>query len=134
MGNTLILEFLSAKNNKTMEITLTPIRIGDLYAGFSNSDEEGVFGYGGKLNIRPKYQREFVYNEKQKVAVIDSIRKGFPLNVMYWVENEDGTYVLTLTSDSEAVISINADGTLDYHHPHIPINAKNYILNISANR
>ena len=46
-----------------MEITLTPIRIGDLYAGFSNSDEEGVFGYGGKLNIRPKYQREFVYND-----------------------------------------------------------------------
>ncbi|MBQ7389384.1 MAG: DUF262 domain-containing protein [Paludibacteraceae bacterium] len=77
-----------------MEITLTPIRIGDLYAGFSNSDEEGVFGYGGKLNIRPKYQREFVYNDKQKVAVIDSIRKGFPLNVMYWVENEDGTYEL----------------------------------------
>lgn len=77
-----------------MEITLTPICIGDLYAGFTNSEEEGVFGYGGKLNIRPKYQREFVYSEKQQVAVIDSIRKGFPLNVMYWVENEDGTYEL----------------------------------------
>lgn len=77
-----------------MEITLTPIRIGDLYAGFINSEEEGVFGYGGKLNIRPKYQREFVYSEKQQKAVIDSIRKGFPLNVMYWVENEDGTYEL----------------------------------------
>ncbi len=77
-----------------MEITLTPIRIGDLYAGFSNSEEEGVFGYGGKLNIRPKYQREFVYSEKQQVAVIESVRKGFPLNVMYWVENEDGTFEL----------------------------------------
>lgn len=77
-----------------MEIQLTPIRIGDLYAGFINSEEEGVFGYGGKLNIRPKYQREFVYSEKQQKAVIDSIRKGFPLNVMYWVENEDGTYEL----------------------------------------
>lgn len=77
-----------------MEIELTPIRIGDLYAGFSNSEEEGVFGYGGKLNIRPKYQREFVYNDKQQKAVIESIRKGFPLNVMYWVENEDGTYEL----------------------------------------
>lgn len=77
-----------------MEITLTPICIGDLYAGFKNSEEEGVFGYGGKLNIRPKYQREFVYSEKQQVAVIDSIRKGFPLNVMYWVENEDGTFEL----------------------------------------
>ena len=77
-----------------MEITLTPIRIGDLYAGFTNSEEEGVYGYGGNLNIRPKYQREFVYSEKQQVAVIDSIRKGFPLNVMYWVENENGTYEL----------------------------------------
>lgn len=77
-----------------MEITLTPIRIGDLYAGFSNSEEEGVFGYSGKLNIRPKYQREFVYSEKQQVAVIESVRKGFPLNVMYWVENEDGTFEL----------------------------------------
>lgn len=77
-----------------MEIELAPIRIGDLYAGFSNSEEEGVFGYGGKLNIRPKYQREFVYNEKQQKAVIESIRKGFPLNVMYWVENQDGTYEL----------------------------------------
>ena len=36
-----------------MEIQLTPILIGDLYAGFINSEEEGVFGYGGKLNIRP---------------------------------------------------------------------------------
>ncbi|MBQ8055342.1 MAG: DUF262 domain-containing protein [Paludibacteraceae bacterium] len=77
-----------------MEITLTPIRIGDLYAGFINSEEEGVFGYGGKLNIRPKYQREFVYSDKQQKAVIESIRKDFPLNVMYWVENEDGTYEL----------------------------------------
>lgn len=77
-----------------MEIELTPIRIGDLYAGFINSEEEGVFGYGGKLNIRPKYQREFVYSDKQQKAVIESIRKDFPLNVMYWVENEDGTYEL----------------------------------------
>ncbi len=77
-----------------MEIELTPIRIGDLYNGFSNSEEEGVFGYGGKLNIRPKYQREFIYNDKQQKAVIESIRKGFPLNVMYWVENQDGTYEL----------------------------------------
>ena len=77
-----------------MEIQLTPIRIGDLFAGFSNSEEEGVFGYGGRLNIRPKYQREFVYSDKQQKAVIESIRKNFPLNVMYWVENEDGTYEL----------------------------------------
>ena len=45
-------------------------------------------GYGGRLDIRPKYQREFVYKDKQRDAVIETIRKGFPLNVMYWCVTE----------------------------------------------
>jgi uncharacterized protein with ParB-like and HNH nuclease domain len=49
-------------------------------------------GYNGKLNIRPKYQREFVYKDKQRDAVIETVRKSFPLNVMYWVSNGDDTY------------------------------------------
>ena len=77
-----------------MKIRLQPIKISDLFDGFVNSEEEGVFGYHGKLNIRPKYQREFVYKNEQRNAVIETIRKNFPLNVMYWVENEDGTYEL----------------------------------------
>ena len=77
-----------------------------------------------------------VDNHTVTIAVLDNNNENyFDEPQQYSVKkNEDGTYVLTLTSDSEAVISINADGTLDYHHPHIPINAKNYILNISANR
>ncbi len=47
---------------------------------------------GGLLNIRPKYQREFVYTENQQREVIYSIFKGYPLNVMYWVKNEDGSF------------------------------------------
>lgn len=77
-----------------MKIRLQPIKISDLFDGFVNSEEEGVFGYHGKLNIRPKYQREFVYKSEQRNAVIETIKKNFPLNVMYWVENEDGTYEL----------------------------------------
>jgi hypothetical protein len=46
----------------------------------------------GKLNIRPQYQREFVYDEEQRALVIDSIKLGYPLSVMYWAENEDGTF------------------------------------------
>ena len=57
-----------------------------------DNNEEGVIGYNGKLNIRPKYQREFVYDEKKRNAVIDTIMKGYPLNVMYWVKNDDGTF------------------------------------------
>ena len=77
-----------------MEIDLKEITIKELFEGYKDSDEEGVVGYGGKLNIRPKYQREFVYKEKQRNAVIDTLRKNFPLNVMWWAECEDGNYEL----------------------------------------
>lgn len=75
-----------------MKIELHEITIGDVVKNYVDSAEEGVIGYNGKLNIRPKYQREFVYDEKKRNAVIETIFKGFPLNVMYWVKNEDGTF------------------------------------------
>lgn len=75
-----------------MKIEQMKVKIADLVDGYRDSDEEGVVGYHGKLDIRPKYQREFVYGEKQEKAVIDTISKNYPLNVMYWVEKEDGTY------------------------------------------
>ena len=58
----------------------------------NNNDENGVIGYNGKLNIRPAYQREFVYKDKQRDAVINTIRKGYPLNVIYWAKNTDGSF------------------------------------------
>jgi hypothetical protein len=75
-----------------MKIELHKIPIRELFNDYCNSDEEGVTGYGGKLNIRPKYQREFVYKDEQRNAVINTVRKNYPLNVMYWVKNQDGTY------------------------------------------
>ena len=75
-----------------MKIELHEISIREVVAGYINSDEDGVVGYGGKLDIRPKYQREFVYKDKQRDAVIETVRKNFPLNVMYWVVNENGNY------------------------------------------
>lgn len=45
-----------------MKIDLHRIKIRDVVAGYQDSAEEGVTAYGGKLNIRPKYQREFVYS------------------------------------------------------------------------
>jgi hypothetical protein len=76
----------------TMKITLNEITIREIVADYADQAEEGVTGYGGRLNIRPKYQREFVYDEKKRDAVIDTIRKGFPLNVMYWVVSDDGDF------------------------------------------
>ena len=75
-----------------MDIELKKIKVRDLFDGYENNNEDGVVGFGGKLNVRPAYQREFVYKEKQRDAVIDTVRKNFPLNTMYWVDNGDGTY------------------------------------------
>jgi hypothetical protein len=77
-----------------MQIELKRIKISEVVKNYRDNSEEGVIGFDGKLNIRPKYQREFVYNEKQRNAVIETVRKGFPLNVMYWVENEEYFEVL----------------------------------------
>lgn len=75
-----------------MQIKLREITIRELVEGYIDNEENGVFGYGGKLDIRPAYQREFVYKDKQREAVIDTVTKNFPLNVMYWAIKEDGSY------------------------------------------
>lgn len=74
-----------------MEVNLKEITVRDLVANYQDNEENGVVGYGGKLDIRPPFQREFVYNDKQQKAVIDTVTKGFPLNVMYWAvrDNDD---------------------------------------------
>ena len=75
-----------------MDIKLHEIPVRDIVKGYKDSQEEGVVAYGGLLDVRPKYQREFVYDEKKRNAVIDTVLKDFPLNVMYWAVNGDGTY------------------------------------------
>jgi len=75
-----------------MKITERKIKIRDIFDGYKNSEEEGVVAYGGRLDVRPKYQREFVYKDKQRDAVIETVLKGFPLNVMYWAVNDNGTF------------------------------------------
>ena len=72
-----------------MKIELNKIPIRDLVEGYTDNAEEGVVGYGGKLNIRPPFQREFFYKGKEREAVINSVLKNYPLNTMYWVHNLD---------------------------------------------
>ena len=69
---------------KQMEVTVR-----DITSGYVNNDEQGVRGYNGLLDIRPPYQREFIYNEKEQQAVITTVLHGYPLNVMYWVKRSD---------------------------------------------
>lgn len=72
-----------------MTITPLEITVGEITKGYVNNDEMGVRGYGGLLDIRPPYQREFIYDEKEQQAVIRTVLNGYPLNVMYWVKRSD---------------------------------------------
>lgn len=72
-----------------MKIELYETTVRDLTKDYEDNQEGGVVGYGGRLDIRPPFQREFVYKDKQRDAVIETIRKDFPLNVLYWAVRED---------------------------------------------
>ncbi|MFC1954026.1 HNH endonuclease family protein [Chloroflexota bacterium] len=95
-----------------MKIDLHKIPIRKVVTEYKDSAEEGVTAYAGKLNIRPKYQREFVYKEKQRNAVIETIKNSFPLNVMYWMIREDGGY--EMLDGQQRTISIGQYVTGDF--------------------
>jgi hypothetical protein len=75
-----------------MNIELKEIKVSDLTKGYQDNEENGVIGYDDKLDIRPPYQREFVYDIKERNAVLNTLQKDFPLNVMYWAVREDGNF------------------------------------------
>ncbi len=75
-----------------MKIDLLDLTARDLVDGYEDDGDGGVVGFGGKLDIRPPFQREFIYKGKQREAVITSILRGFPLNVMYWSVRDDDTF------------------------------------------
>ncbi len=75
-----------------MEITPLKLTIRQLSEQYIDNNEGGVVAFNGKLDVRPPYQREFVYGQKDRDAVIYTVLKKFPLNVMYWADHEDGTY------------------------------------------
>ena len=77
-----------------MTIQLVHIKVRDLFNGYQDNGPDGVVAYGGKLDVRPAYQREFVYKLEQRQAVIDTLSKGYPLNVMYWADQGGGRYEL----------------------------------------
>ncbi len=117
-----------------MKIDLNEITVRDLVKDYHDDGEGGVRGYGGKLDIRPPFQREFVYKDKQRDAVIETINKGFPLNVMYWAVRQDGTY--EVIDGQQRTISaaqyVSGDYSLDglYFH-NLQDDQKERILNYS---
>lgn len=69
--------------------------VGDIAKGFiyDKNENKGLFGLGGKLIIQPEYQRNYIYGDgKRDVAVVESLLKGYPLGLIYFVKNEDDMY------------------------------------------
>ena len=117
-----------------MEIKKVSATIRDLCEGYINESEtqieNAVMAYGGKLCVRPAFQRSFVYDKKQENAVIDTAMKGFPLNIMYWVDNGDGTYDC-LDGQQRTISLCNfVDGISSFEAPWFNNGKKNYIHTI----
>ena len=115
-----------------MHIEFKQIKIKDIAIGYVDNDEDGVFAYDGKLNIRPAYQRAFVYNDKKRDMVIDTVLRGLPLNIMYWAKNEDNTF--EVLDGQQRTISIcqyvNGDFSInDMYFHNLTIEDKEKILN-----
>lgn len=102
-----------------MKIEMHEIPIKEIFNGYKDSQENGVVAFGGKLNVRPAFQREFVYKDKQRDEVINTVRKGFPLNVMYWVKSEDGYELLDGQQRTISICQyIAGDYSIDYQYFH----------------
>ncbi|MBQ9725933.1 MAG: DUF262 domain-containing protein [Kiritimatiellae bacterium] len=75
----------------------TDITVEEICKGFQYSELEGkgLFGLGGKLVIQPEYQRNYIYAEaKREAGVVDSLLKGYPIGLLYFVRAGDRLEVL----------------------------------------
>jgi 5-methylcytosine-specific restriction endonuclease McrA len=73
----------------------TDITIKELCDGFYYNEYEGkgLYGMAGKLVIQPEYQRNYIYADgKKDIAVIDSIIKGYPIGLIYFVKTGNDKY------------------------------------------
>ncbi|MCD8125032.1 MAG: DUF262 domain-containing protein [Lachnospiraceae bacterium] len=118
-----------------MDVSELKVTIGEVYEGYFNDDEEGVVGYNELLDIRPKYQREFVYKDAQRDEVIRTVLKGLPLNVIYWckVHKEDGSDGFEVLDGQQRTISVceYVDGSFsvdDKYFYNLPDDIKQKIL------
>lgn len=98
-----------------MKIVLGKIPVRDIVDQYSDDGEGGVRGYSGKLDIRPSFQREFVYNETQRAAVINTVTRGLPLNVMYWAVRDDGSYEIIDGQQRTISIAQYVSGDFSYN-------------------
>lgn len=116
-----------------------PKTIEEVVKGFYEKSEDGrIMGYDGKLNIRPPYQRDFVYSRDKQIAVIETVLRGAPLSNMYWVKTSEDHYELLDGQQRTTSIchfvenrwSVKINGH-DYFFKNLPSDYKKAILNYS---
>lgn len=109
-----------------MKVTEKHFSIKEIALGYTeNMSDNSVTGLSNRLEIRPKYQRQFVYPRDKQDKVIDSILHDYPINVMYWVQtgkNSAGEELYEVLDGQQRLISICRFIT------------KNYTINFEGNQ
>lgn len=114
-----------------MQIEERKVTVGEVCDGYFNDDEEGVVGYGERLDIRPRYQREFVYRDAQRDEVIRTVLKGLPLNVIYWCRTGDDAYEVLDGQQRTISLCEYVDGSFsvdDMYFSNLPADKQEQIL------
>lgn len=125
-----------------IEVETTKKKIRDILDAYENTEGGGIVGYGGKLDIRPQYQREYIHenNRNFKSKLIQSIYNQLPIGLIYWAEKEDGTYELLdgqqrIITIGEFVVSNNVlltIGDRDYLYSNLDDNQRKKILDYES--
>lgn len=97
-------------------VSFGSLKVKDIIEGFMEDSITGeVSSMNGRLNIRPSYQRQFVWDKgsesggKKQIALIDSILNGYPINVMYFVKtgvNQDGEDMYEVLDGQQRIITM----------------------------
>lgn len=124
-----------------MKTTLnTDLTVGEICKGFVYNEYEGkgLFGWSGKLTIQPEYQRNYIYADgKKDVAVVDSLLKGYPLGLIYFVKTGEDTYEVLdgqqrITSFGRYVthkFALKDENGMEQYFDGLPLDKQEKILN-----
>lgn len=124
-----------------MKTTLnTDLTVEEICKGFVYNEYEGkgLFGWSGKLTIQPEYQRNYIYADgKKDVAVVDSLLKGYPLGLIYFVKTGEDTYEVLdgqqrITSFGRYVthkFALKDENGMEQYFDGLPLDKQEKILN-----
>ena len=133
--------FLNEAYKNKMSLQFQFIKIKDLIAGFDDKSDEnddyGIYAYYGKLNIRPAYQREMIYSNKEQNQIIDSILKNYPINLIYWAKTGNDTYevidgqqrIMSICNFYNHDFSYKVDNIIPQYFDNLSDELKNKFLN-----